>query len=153
MEKIFPYLCPSTARRLRFAAVERVVKVRAVIEAAIDAYSQALAIEADDRHDSDSRARVMAALHGARSLVKGRAKSGLTKVGTAISPEKFASLRQIQGSDRFLSDTVELVLSYYLWQAPESRRRRDDFSGFLWPPIDLPAEINVYRFINDTTGP
>ena len=151
MKKIFPYLCKSTARRLRFTAAERVVKVRAVVEAAIEAYSEALIVEADDRQESGQRRRTRAALDGARTLVMNRAKSGLVKVGTAIAADKFALLRQIQGADRFLSDTVELVLSYYLWHSPGRRKTRDDFSGFLWPPIDLPTEINVYHFIKNIT--
>lgn len=151
MTKIFPYLTPATARRLQFTAADRVVKVRSVVEAAISAYSEALSAEGDTLQEPTKRHRTSAALDAARTLVKNRTKRGLVKIGTAISTESFTVLRQIQGSERFLSDTVELVLSYYLWQAPERRSARDDFSGFLWPPIDLPGDFNVYHFVKNVT--
>lgn len=127
------------------------MKVRSVVEAAIAAYSEALSAEADTLQEPAKRRRTSAALDAARTLVRNRTKRGLVKIGTAISTESFTLLRQIQGSERFLSDTVELVLSYYLWQAPERRKARDDFSGFLWPPIDPPKEFNVYHFVKNIT--
>lgn len=153
MKKIFPYLSQRTARQLRMTAATRVIKIGAVVEAAIDAYSQALAVDADELQDVDLRRRNRLSLEQTARVVKARVKKNSVKVGTSISEDHHNVLLGIQGTGGFLSGAMELALTFHLREAPEARAERDSLTTFLWPPIDLPRGIQIMRFIRHVSGP
>lgn len=153
MKKIFPYLSESTAKRLRQMALSRSAKLRHIVESAIESYVNATEQQrcADDPH---LRLRYEIALQTAQSAVAKRRKTGLTKVGTCISTLHHDLLLSIQvPKGQFLSDTVELVLSYFLWRDPSAQDERDVFSGFLWPFIHLPSHVNLATFVKEMSEP
>ena len=152
MKKIFPYLRPGTARQLRTQAAQRSVKIRGIIEAAIAHYADALALTADQLQDVELRRRNRLALERAQQNVRDRVKTDSVKIGASISPHHYKLLTTISGTDRFLSDTLECVLTFHLWHDPVVREERDNLTGFLWPPIDLPVPFEIRRFLANVSG-
>jgi hypothetical protein len=154
MPKIFPYLSEPTARRLRQIALSRSAKHRHIFESAIEAYVTSAEEQESPDVAPDIRQRYRAATQAAEVAVRNRRKKGLTKVGTYISTHHHQMLRAIQGpKGQFLSDTVELVLSYFLWREVDFQDGRNNFSAFLWPFIDLPHGLNFSKFVREISEP
>lgn len=102
----------------------------------------------------DIRQRYRVATQAAEVAVRNRRKKGLTKVGTFISTRHHEMLCAIRGpKGQFLSDTVELVLSYFLWREVDFQQGRNNFSAFLWPFIDVPQGLNFGKFVREISEP
>lgn len=154
MPKIFPYLSEPTARRLRQAALSRSAKHRHIFESAIEAYVTATEEQKNPAIAPDIRQRFRVAMQGAEVAVRNRRKKGLTKVGTYISTKHHEMLCAIRGpKGQFLSDTVELVLSYFLWREVDFQQGRNNFSAFLWPFIDVPQGLDFGKFVREMSEP
>jgi hypothetical protein len=154
MPKIFPYLSEPTARRLRQTALSRSAKHRHIFESAIEAYVTATEEQESPAVAPDIRQRYRVATQAAEAAVRNRRKKGLIKVGTYISTKHHEMLCAIRGpKGQFLSDTVELVLSYFLWREVDFQQGRNNFSAFLWPFIDLPQGLNFGKFVREISEP
>lgn len=154
MPKIFPYLSEPTARRLRQTAASRPAKHRALFESAIEAYTEACERRTLIGTSPDQKQRYRVAIEAAELAVRNRRKKGLTKVGTFISARHHQMLTAVQmPNGQFLSDTVELVLSYYLWREVGLQEARNNFSGFLWPFIDVPRGVDFDKFVKEISEP
>jgi hypothetical protein len=154
MPKIFPYLSEPTARRLRQMALSRSAKHRHIFESAIEAYVTATEELKSPAIAPEMRQRYRVATQAAELAMRNRRKKDLTKVGTYISMqhhEMLCAIREPKG--QFLSDTIELVLSYFLWKEVDFQEARHNFSAFLWPFIDVPPSLDFDKFVREISEP